>query len=409
MSRPLVQRIAYERGYGQGSWEGWTGPWRDPQAQKLWGRIVTRYERAQNSIAAMARDASEEEQAELASIAEQLEALDAKPILFQDGNDTLAALRGYEESLRAIHETIEARRKPVEEDGPEEGESADEESQYWLDALAGFLFVAAVAWQTYRDRRGEAPRGRGAYAAQSLRELAETFQQLSTDVHAVAQSIAASRQRLFLEGVRMGLNPLPMPLAREYESWQDVVRALYKIVFLVRASQAQIEDLAARLHRLNPVSPVDMKEGELDEAPSSEPGSESVGGSIAGGAVTRRNAMGAGFLAGSLIGSGMQSQVPVLSSSLLSGQVLWDGYHVANDLAAWNRRSLASMDAERRRLRMMQEQQRALREADVRRLRQAEAAYRLTRRSDRLMVMAGRSYIRRLVNFEPWLLKVFKK
>jgi hypothetical protein len=32
----LIQRISYEKGFGAGSWEGWTGPWRDEATQTLW-------------------------------------------------------------------------------------------------------------------------------------------------------------------------------------------------------------------------------------------------------------------------------------------------------------------------------------------------------------------------------------
>jgi hypothetical protein len=342
----LIQRISYEKGFGAGSWEGWTGPWRDEATQTLWGTIDLTYNGLRDKIKGLGSETSEDEKVELATIAESLDAMDAKPIQFRDGQSTFHALLGYAEQIKTIEAAIEFRKKAPEESPAPEDEEATGESTVSHHLWALGLLAAGIAWQTYRDRQGKQARGRGAHVVETMSaRMDEAIRQLGEQVEAASQVMdeqveAANEVRALvrqpaLEGFLMGVAPWPMPVAQVYAPWGEVQRTFYRVLFLVTASREEMDEYAQRVGAFA----LKSRPGEQSRgAPSKTIGASTADtGKIMDDAIKKRNALSAGFVTGVGVGSAIQGQIPVLSDPVMGFQAPWDAYHVLNDLAVRTR------------------------------------------------------------------------
>jgi hypothetical protein len=197
-------------------------------------------------------------------------------------------------------------------------------NQYHALALA--IFGAAVAWQTYRARQGKATRGRGAEAAKLILKLHGMDDMIDAlKDHAEAADVETMKsahkfyRNPFLEGVKGGLDPWPMPVAQEYAPWNEVLSTMYRVAFLVTATRAELH-----AHKLR-VAKYAAKRAGL---PLPEQGGDQMDDPM-----RLRDDGRAGFVAGVLAGSQAQAYVPVLSDPMMFVQVPWDTYNVLNMIA----------------------------------------------------------------------------
>lgn len=220
-----------------------------------------------------------------------------------------------------------------------ENEAANEESALLHHTLAASILVAAIAWQTYRERTGKEPRGRGAHA---LDELYTRIDDATNEFRERTQTVDQSKkiyENPFKEGLLAGASVMPMPVAERYAPWQEVLNMLYVVSFLMFAGRKELDDYQKRVKHFA------LKSKAAEEDPSASSSSGTMDDTM-----RVRGDLQFGFATGVGATSLGLSYVPQLSSPLMYTQAPWDAFHVLNGLATRAEDARERADLQQRRL-----------------------------------------------------------
>lgn len=343
LQREVIQCLSYEKGYGSGSWEGWTGPWRDEEAKDRWNKIESAFGSVKAKIAQLQAEATGSEKSQLDRMSEQIANLDKKVISYQEGENVLISLNFDLGELNRIQKVIDERR------ALSRAQEADEETSdcsYNLHHVAALALMAAiVTWRTFQSRYEAQTRGRAGHAAdQFIHQINTMTEQLEGQVE-TAENVLQTYRQPFRQGFLMGVDPLPMPIADEYASWDEVWRTFNMLVFLTTAGEDEWEEHLTRMRDITMTPMMGRQhDGEQGDQRISTQDSMRV-----------RNDLRFGFGAGVTVGSGIQSQLPIVSSPVTMIQVPWDTYHVVNTVAISTRNARIAAEGNRRRLMALNE------------------------------------------------------
>jgi hypothetical protein len=140
-------------------------------------------------------------------------------------------------------------------------------------------------------------------------------------------------QKAFSAAFPYGLNPRPMPIAKEYATLEETGDMVVRALFVLTATKADLSEYESYVLR--------------GKKPVGD-GASSIVTTAAGAKNSGLAGLGTGLATASAAYWGLTGPVPVLGSNILYVQSLWDVFHTANDMAIKVRQARLEASASQR-------------------------------------------------------------